>query len=118
MPDQEAQSPDSSTIYRACWLFVRRLAAQYQSEDFDILATEMEPLDYGGSFDPAVKLRWQEIWDSEIADLPIRIVARFIEAEGAWGRGDSAITDTAAASLRAREPSLLGMLEASIAEVK
>lgn len=94
---------DCDMAYKACWLFVRKMARALQNQDFDIMAIEMQPEDYGGSFDPAVKERWAKICEDEIARFPARLAARFIEEEGPWGQGSHEASRDIAERLRASE---------------
>jgi len=109
---------DSAVLYKACWIFVDRLAKQLLSEDFEILATEMEPEDYGGSFDPAVRERWQAIWESEVRRFALNVIARFIEEEGPWGRGDDTLPRDIASRLRSEDSNLLQIWERSLRDSK
>lgn len=90
--------------YKACWLFVRHVASVFRDQDLDIMAIEMAPEDYGGSFDPAVKERWLKICSEEVERLPMRIAARFIEEEGPWGQGTGEVSRDLARRLQAPDP--------------
>lgn len=114
--DIDRSDSEGRLVYRACWLFVRRLAKKLQSEDFDIMAVEMEPQDYGGSFDPAVFERWKSIWENEVKAFHMSIVARFIQEEGPWGRGDEKVTRDIAEQLRSRDSEALTMWNESLSE--
>jgi hypothetical protein len=87
---------DCDTAYRACILFVEKLAEEFSSDNLRMLAgeggtTKQAP---NQSWDPSLIEAWKELWGpGELVRTPAQsalIVARFIKAEGSWGHDDDA----------------------------